>query len=29
LDRGLPLTGELGAKMIERLEMISGRKLSG
>ncbi|MES0882954.1 peptidoglycan-binding domain-containing protein [Roseibium sp. SCP14] len=29
LDRGLPLTGELGTKMIERLEMISGRKLSG
>lgn len=29
LDRGLPITGEPGAKVIERLEMISGRKLSG
>ncbi|WP_299816648.1 peptidoglycan-binding domain-containing protein [uncultured Roseibium sp.] len=29
LDRGLPLTGEPGAKVIERLEMISGRSLSG
>lgn len=29
LDRGLPLTGEPGANVIERLEMISGRSLSG
>lgn len=29
LDRGLPLTGEPGPTMIENLEMISGRKLSG
>ncbi|POF31711.1 peptidoglycan-binding domain-containing protein [Roseibium marinum] len=29
LDRGLPLTGEPGAEVIERLEMISGRSLSG
>jgi len=28
-DRGLPLTGVPGAKVIERLEMVSGRKLSG
>lgn len=28
-DRGLPMTGEPGAKVIERLEMVSGRKLSG
>ncbi len=29
LDRGLPLTGEPGPKVIERLEKISGRSLSG
>jgi peptidoglycan hydrolase-like protein with peptidoglycan-binding domain len=29
LDRGLPLTGEPGSTVIERLEMISGRTLSG
>ncbi len=29
LDRGLPPTGEPGRKVIERLEMISGRALSG
>ena len=29
LERGLPLTGEPGARMIEHLEMISGRKLAG
>lgn len=28
-DRGLPMTGEPGPKVIERLEMVSGRKLSG
>ncbi|MDN3719747.1 hypothetical protein QW131_12625 [Roseibium salinum] len=28
LDRGLPLTGEPGPKVIERLETISGRSLS-
>ncbi|MHA7772156.1 peptidoglycan-binding domain-containing protein [Roseibium sp. M-1] len=28
-DRGLPMTGELGPKVIERLEMVSGHKLSG
>ncbi|GAB2204692.1 hypothetical protein ROS1_15070 [Roseibium sp. ROS1] len=28
-DRGLPLTGEPGTKVIERLEMVSGRSLSG
>ncbi|GAB4514669.1 MAG: peptidoglycan-binding protein [Roseibium sp.] len=28
-DRGLPLTGEPGPEVIERLEMISGRSLSG
>jgi peptidoglycan hydrolase-like protein with peptidoglycan-binding domain len=28
-DRGLPLTGEPGPKVIERLEMVSGRALSG
>jgi len=28
-DRGLPLTGEPGPKVIERLEMVSGRNLSG
>lgn len=28
-DRGLPMTGELGPKVIERLEMVSGRQLSG
>jgi peptidoglycan hydrolase-like protein with peptidoglycan-binding domain len=28
-DRGLPMTGEPGLKVIERLEMVSGRKLSG
>jgi len=29
LDRGLPLTGEPGPEVIKRLEMISGRSLSG
>lgn len=29
LDHALPLTGELGPKVIERLEMLSGRSLSG
>lgn len=29
LDRGLPLTGEPGPQTVERLEMISGRRLSG
>ncbi|MEM5582282.1 peptidoglycan-binding domain-containing protein [Roseibium sp. AS2] len=28
-DRGLPLTGDPGAKVIERLEMVSGLSLSG
>jgi peptidoglycan hydrolase-like protein with peptidoglycan-binding domain len=28
-DRGLPMTGEPGPKVIERLEMVSGRSLSG
>jgi peptidoglycan hydrolase-like protein with peptidoglycan-binding domain len=28
-DRGLPMTGEPGTKVIERLEMVSGRSLSG
>lgn len=28
-DRGLPMTGELSPKVIERLEMVSGRQLSG
>jgi peptidoglycan hydrolase-like protein with peptidoglycan-binding domain len=28
-DRGLPLTGEPGPTVIERLEMVSGRQLSG
>ena len=28
-DRGLPMTGVPGPKVIERLEMVSGRKLSG
>jgi len=28
-DRGLPMTGTPGPKVIERLEMVSGRKLSG
>ncbi|MBO6928131.1 MAG: peptidoglycan-binding protein [Roseibium sp.] len=29
LDRGLPLTGELGPKVIENLEMVSGVTISG
>lgn len=29
LDRGLPLTGEVGSETIERLEMVSGINLSG
>ena len=29
LDRGLPITGVPNAKTIERLEMVSGQKLSG
>ncbi|MEJ8473923.1 peptidoglycan-binding domain-containing protein [Roseibium algae] len=28
LDRGLPITGDLGPKVIERLEMVSGSKLN-